>query len=187
MASLTRWTWVWASSESWWWTGKPGVLQSMGSQRVGHDWMTELNWAHTILQFNIFKYPFPYLSICVVAKLCLPLCDPLNCSLPGSPVHAIIQARILEWVAISSSRGSSWSKDWTYISCIGMQVLHQWATSEAPKSVCFYFACTFIHIAFKLHINDIIQYLNIISSNNGLFLKLLKWKKWMVTLRRDIA
>ena len=42
MASLTQWTWVWASSRSWWWTGKPGVLQSMGSQRVGHDWVTEL-------------------------------------------------------------------------------------------------------------------------------------------------
>ena len=46
MTSRTRWTWVWASSRSWWWTGKPGVLQSMGSQRVGHDWVTELNWRH---------------------------------------------------------------------------------------------------------------------------------------------
>ena len=44
MASPTRWTWVWASSRSWWWAGKPGVLESMGSQRVGHDWETELNW-----------------------------------------------------------------------------------------------------------------------------------------------
>ena len=44
MASPTQWTWVWASCRSWGWTGKPGVLQSMGSQRVGHDWATELNW-----------------------------------------------------------------------------------------------------------------------------------------------
>ena len=43
MTSLTQWTWVRASSGSWWWTGKPGMLQSMGSQRVGHDWATELN------------------------------------------------------------------------------------------------------------------------------------------------
>ena len=43
MASPTRWTWVWASSGSWWWTGNPGVLQSMGSQRVKHNWATELN------------------------------------------------------------------------------------------------------------------------------------------------
>ena len=44
MASLMGLTWVWIGSGSWWWTGKPGVLQSMGSQRVGHDWATELNW-----------------------------------------------------------------------------------------------------------------------------------------------
>ena len=43
MASLTQWTWVWASSGSWWWTGKPGALQSMGSQRVRLDWATKLN------------------------------------------------------------------------------------------------------------------------------------------------
>ena len=44
MASPSQWTWVWVNSGSWWWTGKPGVLQSMGSQRIGHDWATELNW-----------------------------------------------------------------------------------------------------------------------------------------------
>ena len=38
------WTWVWVGSGSWWWTGKPGMLQFMGSQRIGHDWVTELNW-----------------------------------------------------------------------------------------------------------------------------------------------
>ena len=42
--SPTQWMWVWASSRSWWWIGKPGVLQSMGSQRVAHVWATELNW-----------------------------------------------------------------------------------------------------------------------------------------------
>ena len=44
MASLTQWTWVCVNSGSWWWTGRPGVLQSTGSQRVGHAWATELNW-----------------------------------------------------------------------------------------------------------------------------------------------
>ena len=44
MASPTQWTWVWVNSWSWWWTGRPGVLQSMGSQRVRHDWATELNY-----------------------------------------------------------------------------------------------------------------------------------------------
>ena len=44
MASLTQWTWVWVDSGGWWWTGRPGVPRFMGSQRVGHDWATELNW-----------------------------------------------------------------------------------------------------------------------------------------------
>ena len=43
MASLTQWTWVWVNSGNWWWTGRPGVLQFTGSQRVRHDWATELN------------------------------------------------------------------------------------------------------------------------------------------------
>ena len=53
MVSLTLWTWVWASSRSWWWTGKPDVLQSMGSQRVGHDWaaeLTELKFANILFE-----------------------------------------------------------------------------------------------------------------------------------------
>jgi len=45
MASLTRWMWVWVNCGSWWWTGKPGVLRFMGSQRVGHDWATDLIWS----------------------------------------------------------------------------------------------------------------------------------------------
>ena len=44
MATLTQWTWVWVNSGSWWWTGRPGMQQFMGSQRVGHVWATELNW-----------------------------------------------------------------------------------------------------------------------------------------------
>ena len=44
MASLTQWTWVWVKSRRWWWTGKPGLLQSMGLLRVRHDWATELSW-----------------------------------------------------------------------------------------------------------------------------------------------
>ena len=44
MASLTWWMWVWVNSGSWWWTGRPGVLRFTGSQRVGHNWVTELNW-----------------------------------------------------------------------------------------------------------------------------------------------
>ena len=64
--------------------------------------------------------------------------QPMDCSLPGSSVHGIYQARILEWVAISSSRGSSRPKDRTQVSCIfhiGRQILYRWATREAQCRV----------------------------------------------------
>ena len=48
MASLTQWTWVWVNFRSWWWTGRPGMLQSMGLQRVRHDWVTELTDWYTL-------------------------------------------------------------------------------------------------------------------------------------------
>ena len=54
---------------------------------------------------------------CLFAQLCVTLCDPMNCSPPGSSVHGIFQARILKWVAISFSRGSSLHKDQTWVSC----------------------------------------------------------------------
>ena len=54
MASPTQWTWVWVNSGSWWWTGtgRPGVLRFMGSQRVRHDWATELNWTDLTSHIN---------------------------------------------------------------------------------------------------------------------------------------
>ena len=55
MASLTQWTWVWVNSGSWWWTGRPGVLQLMGLQRVGDDWATELNWTEAIENWSDMK------------------------------------------------------------------------------------------------------------------------------------
>ena len=54
MASLSRWSWVWVNSRSWWWTGWPGVLQFMGLQRVGHDWANELNWTELIHLMRIY-------------------------------------------------------------------------------------------------------------------------------------
>ena len=73
--------------------------------------------------------------MCNCAQLCLILCTPLDYSLPSSSVHGIIQARILEWVAISSTRGSSQHRDHrtpgSCDSCIGRRMLYHWATQEA--------------------------------------------------------
>ena len=61
MASPTRWTWIWVDSESWWWTGRPGVLRFMGSQRVGHDWATELNWVYVYMSVLLSQFVPPFL------------------------------------------------------------------------------------------------------------------------------
>ena len=59
MASMMQWTWVWINSGSWWWTGNPGMLQSVGLQRVGHDWATELNYTWRVkLQQKVWWYEF---------------------------------------------------------------------------------------------------------------------------------
>ena len=72
---------------------------------------------------------------CLVAHLCPTLCDPMDCSPPGSSVHGILGARILEEVAMPSSRGSSQARDQTQVSWIIVRFFTSWATREAPKWV----------------------------------------------------
>ena len=92
-----------------------------------------LNWSIADLQYCVsfrstakwFSYIF---YCCLVAKSCPTLSDPMNCRMPGSTVHRIAQARVLEWVTISFSRGSSWSRDWTNVSC----VTGRFFTTEPP-------------------------------------------------------
>ena len=70
----------------------------------------------------------------LVTRLCPTLCDPMDCSQPDSSVHGILPARILEWVAISSSRGSSRSRNGTWVSCTAGRFFTIWATREALNS-----------------------------------------------------
>ena len=71
----------------------------------------------------------------VVAQSCPTLCDPMDCSPPGSSVHEIFQARILEWIAILFSRGSSQPKDGTWVSCIGARFFTFEATREVLTNI----------------------------------------------------
>ena len=71
MASPTWWTWVWASSGSWWWTGKPGVLQSMWSQRVGHDWAAELNLDSIYKWYHMAFLWLSSLSMVIFRFICI--------------------------------------------------------------------------------------------------------------------
>ena len=68
-----------------------------------------------------------------VTQSCPTLCDPMDCSLPGSSVHGIFQARVLEWVAISFSRWSSWPRDWTWVSRIAGRRFTIWADYQSSK------------------------------------------------------
>ena len=72
--------------------------------------------------------------LCSVAQLCPTLCDPMDCSPPGSSVHGVLQVRILEWVAIPFSRGSSQPRVRTHVSCLASGFFYHWASWEAQVS-----------------------------------------------------
>ena len=92
-------------------------------------------------EFSLMEMYLLPIFLQVFAKLlqsCPTLCDPMDCSPPGSSAHGVIQARILKWVAMPSSRGSSWPRDQThfcYVSCIGRQVLYPSRLLGSPRSV----------------------------------------------------
>ena len=118
MASPTQWTWVWVNSRSLSKLHGQGSLaccSPWGLQRVGHDWVTEMNRLYPRDSNSwVIKDGTMYLYLkhhCAKSlQYFLTLCDPIDSSLPSFSVHGILQARILEWVAISYSRGSSWSR-----------------------------------------------------------------------------
>ena len=90
-----------------------------------HFWLfSSLIWSLLLLLLQLLKL----YSENEVAQSCLTLCDPMDCSPPGSSVHEIFQARVLEWVAISLSRGSSQPRDWTQVSCTVGRCFTVWAT-----------------------------------------------------------
>ena len=101
MASPTQWTWVWVNSGSWWWTGRPGVLQSMGLPRVGHDWETEQNWtdiAQCSHHWDFKKSTLVTIADTVSLFRC-PACvwrTPLNIGLLGrqSPQSSLAAAKV---------------------------------------------------------------------------------------------
>jgi len=139
-----------------------GVAKSQTRQS---DWTDTDRWYHIVFVFlwliSLFSitasksymllqmakfYSFLWLS-CIPLYVCVGmcvlshfssvrLCDPMDCSLPGSSVHEILQARMPNWAAVSTSRVSSWPRDWTWVSRIVGSFFTDWATREAP--VCMY-------------------------------------------------
>ena len=146
-------------------TGEPGGLLSMGSQRIEHDWSdleAAAVWSETVPKRFISRSRcllmlYLFLQNGRKQEKCSPsgipinlslvlenvvqslnpawLCDPMNCSLPGFSVYRILQARILEWIAISFSRGSSQPSDWTCVSCIFLLELNQARTLQTNHRI----------------------------------------------------
>ena len=84
------------------------------------------------------NFVFPHHPESEVTRLCPTLCNPVDCSLRGSSVHGIFQSWVLEWVAISFSRGFSWPRNWTQVSCIAGGCFTLWATREAQPPSRFF-------------------------------------------------
>ena len=139
------WTLVWEIP----WTEEPGGLQSKGSQTVRHDvvtkqqpWLCSTTSILSTRRLNQ-KLTCPVLlppaawkwSESEVAPSCPTLCNPMDCSLPGSSIHGIFQSRVLEWVATSFSRRSSRPRNWTRVSRIVGRRFTIWATSEVHQQL----------------------------------------------------
>ena len=92
------------------------------------------NTEFEICQLHFLSALIQHGVVVLVAK-CLTLCNPMDCSLPCSSVHGIIQARTLEWVADSFSRGSSQPRNWTWVSCIARRFFTNWAMREAQNNI----------------------------------------------------
>ena len=105
MASPTQWTWVWVDSRSWWWTGRPGMLWSMGSKRVRHDWVTELNWTELNLRgFSSGASDKKY--TCQYRRCKRDWFSPLMWKIPGVGNSNPLQ---YSWLENSMGRGDWWA------------------------------------------------------------------------------
>ena len=121
-----------------------GILQARILEWVAFSSFRGFSWPGMepclsyVLHWQVGSLPLappgkPYTAQSVlVAQSCPTLCDPMDCSLPASSVHVILQARIPEWVAIPFSRGSSWPRDPIWISCTAGRFFTAWTTREAP-------------------------------------------------------
>ena len=127
-----------------------------------------------------------------VAQSCLTLCNPMDYSLPGFSIHGILQVRILEWVTISFSRGSSRPRDWTWVSCIGGRWFNLWATRYLllTKTKIWNFLSDLFHVEKRFKVEsvkvlvaqscptccDLMDYSALVSSVYGILqARILEW------------
>ena len=118
--------WKYSQISLWWWLHNSVNALKCSELYIFNEWII---WYVNCISIKLHKVKM------LVAQSCLTLCDPIDCSPPGSSVHGILQARILVWVAIFCSRGSSRPRDRTQVSCVAGRFFAAWATSTR-KQVC---------------------------------------------------
>ena len=111
-----------------------GIRSHMPQLRVHMpQWGSKIPHATTKTQLSQINKQVLCMCVVLVAQSCPTLCNPMDYSPPGSSVHGILQERILEWVAFPFSRGSSWPRDQTWVSCIAGRFFTIWASREAQQ------------------------------------------------------
>ena len=154
MASLTRWTWVSVNSRSWWWTGRPGMLRFMGSQRVGHDWATDLIWSRACSYHIVQCRSWPLFRLIPHRKNLSPSSsrfNPRHCSRPsllrgkflqslssGSSPLDCVQLTLLT----TPSEGSPLPFHSQHLFCVSTHLLSPCSTASPP---CFSEAAFQVH------------------------------------------
>ena len=137
----------WTVCTEWWHLHKTRLFKTIHTFNYGDPQRMDLGGGYTVYYTHRYIINFKSLQkehihmlfVCDQSLSCVRLCDPMGCSPTGSSVHGIFQTRILEWVAISYSRGSSRPRDQTHISCsscIGRWILYHYATWEIPYYLC---------------------------------------------------
>ena len=128
MASPTQWTWVWVNSRSWWWTGRPGMLQSTGPQRIRHDWATELNWTELTASLELSLRAI-WGAASWATVLILPQIK-LNSKL-SSCASILVDTSILVWEI-------PWTEEFSSYSLWGhKRVRHDLATKQQQHVKCY--------------------------------------------------
>ena len=140
MASLTQWTWGWVNSGSWWWTGRPGVLRSIGSQRVRHDWATELYWTESLITDFLIWVMLPLFSELKDSKPRRPLrpipffsrCEKWNPAVDKLKQLVYDRLRLVTWFLFGSTKSKLFG------SMGSQRVGHDWATELNWTDTTFY-------------------------------------------------
>ena len=120
-----------------WGSQSTGVSASASFLPKNTQGWSPSEWTGNDVSVTLINPLWTFLVVVVIQSLSpFWLCNPMDCSLPGSFVHGISQAKIQDWVAISSSRGASQPRDRTHVSCTGRWILYHWSTWEVVKTPC---------------------------------------------------